>query len=140
MCPGPPAPSDRWLSRRHRGRQLAVLGVLLVGLWLPNASVAYATVRAVDVHSDAIYIPPRFLAVFVLLFTLVLGVGWEVLEFDARTLGEAYGPLRYQYGRADTVVELVFDGLGAVVVAPFASDALTELADDYVGRLRDAAE
>lgn len=113
-----------------------------MGLWLPNASVAYATVRAVDVHSDAIYLPPRFLAVFVLLFTLALGVGWEVLEFDARTLGEAYGygPLLYQYGRADTVVELVFDGLGAVVVALFASDALSELADDYVGRLRDAAE
>ena len=34
------------------------------------AGVGYATARAVDEHTDAIYLPPRFLFVYILLFTM----------------------------------------------------------------------
>lgn len=106
------------------------------------ASVGYVAARALDVHSDAIYFPREFMVAFVLLFTLALGVLWEVLEFAARTLGEAYGygPLLYQYGLADTIVDLVFDAVGALVVAAFGAGTLSDAVDALVRRLREATD
>jgi len=103
------------------------------------ASVGFAAVRVVDIHSDAIYLPPPFTAVFVLLFTLALGVGWEVLEFVARSLGEAWGfaPVLYQYGLQDTILDLAFDAVGATLVALFAARPLSGLAEDLATRLWD---
>lgn len=106
------------------------------------AGAGYATVHALDVHSEALYLPSRFLAGFVLLFTLALGVGWEVLEFAARAVAEAYGygPVLVQYGLEDTIVDLLFDLLGALVVAVFGSASLGDLVDAVLGRLRRAGD
>ncbi len=106
------------------------------------ASVGYATARALDVHSDAVYFTPRFMTVFVLLFTVALGVFWEVLEFGARGVGEAlgYGPILVQYGLEDTVVDLVFDAVGALAVALFGTDGLADVVDALVHRLRGARD
>ena len=105
------------------------------------ASVAYVAARAVDLHLEELYLPPRFMALFLLLFTLALGVFWEVLEFGARALGEAVGagPLLFQYGLGDTVVDLVFDAVGAVVVALFGTPALSDTVEQVRDRLRDAS-
>lgn len=106
------------------------------------ASVGYAGVRAVDLHSDAIYLPPRFLAVFVLLGTLALGVFWEVIEFLGRAVAESFGfgPILFQYGLEDTLLDLVFDAVGAAVAALFGTQALSGFTDDLVERLRAAGE
>jgi hypothetical protein len=95
------------------------------------AGVGYTTVRALDRHSDAVHVPPRFLTVFVVLFTLAAGVLWEVLEFGARELAEALGfdPILIQYGLEDSLVDLVFDTLGALVVALFGSAWFESLVD-----------
>jgi hypothetical protein len=95
------------------------------------AGVGYTTVRALDRHSDAVHVPPRFLTVFVVLFTLAAGVLWEVLEFGARELAEALGfdPVLVQYGLEDSLVDLVFDTLGALVVALFGSAWVESLVD-----------
>ncbi len=95
------------------------------------AGVGYTTVRALDRHSDAVHVPPRFLTVFVVLFTLAAGVLWEVLEFGARELAEALGfdPVLIQYGLGDSLVDLVFDTLGALVVALFGSAWFESLVD-----------
>jgi VanZ family protein len=69
------------------------------------ASVASA--RALDVHSDEIHLPPKFMFVYILLFVLAFGVLWEVIEF---TLGELAR-------LTDSMLDLVFDTIGAVVVA-----------------------
>lgn len=104
------------------------------------ASVGYATARALDVHSDAVYFTPRFMTVFVLLFTVALGVAWEVVEFGARAVGEAfgYGPILVQYGFEDTIVDLVFDAVGALAVALFGTDGLSDVVDALVRRLGSA--
>lgn len=106
------------------------------------ASVGYTTVRAVDIHYDAIYLPRRFLAVFVLLFTLALGVFWEIVEFASRAAAEVVGagPVLFQYGLEDTLLDLVFDAVGALVVAIFGAAVLSTFADDLAERLRDATE
>lgn len=98
------------------------------------AGVGYATVRALDRHADAVHFPPRFLAVFIVLFTLAAGVLWEVLEFAAREVAEALAldPVLVQYGLGDTLVDLVFDTVGALVVALFGTHRFESLADRVV--------
>ena len=102
------------------------------------AAVGYATTRAIDLHSDAVSFPPRFLSLFLLLFTLALGVLWEVLEFLAR-LGAAaidVEPVLIQYGLEDTILDLVFDTVGAVLVALFGTPRLSELTESIRERLQ----
>lgn len=101
------------------------------------AGVGYATARAFDEHSDAVYFPRGFLALYVLLFTLALGVFWEVLEFGARLLASAAGmePILFQYGIGDTLLDLVFNTAGAVLVALFGSGVLQPLVDSLTARL-----
>lgn len=97
------------------------------------AGVGYAVTRAVDRYSEAIYLPDRFLALYIVLFTLAAGVLWEVLEFLARELAAwlALDPVLVQYGIGDTLMDLVFDTVGAVAVALFG----TERFDDLVVRV-----
>lgn len=82
------------------------------------ASFGYAIARALDDHSPAISLPPDFLFLYVILFTLAAGVLWEVLEFMGRMLAQSVGqqPLLIQYGLRDTILDLLFDGVGALIV------------------------
>lgn len=83
------------------------------------ATTGYVTVRALEEHSDAVTFTPRFAFAFVFLVTVALGVLWEVLEFVGREVALAFGhgPVLVQYGLGDTMLDLVFDGVGAVVAA-----------------------
>ncbi|WP_233203848.1 hypothetical protein [Halegenticoccus soli] len=95
------------------------------------AAVGYATARAFDEHSDAVSFPPRFMFVYVLLFTLAFGVLWEVLEFGVRHVTDALGmeAVLIQYGPRDTIVDLLFDLVGAVLVALFGTRTLSSVVD-----------
>ncbi|MGA9402603.1 hypothetical protein [Haladaptatus sp.] len=101
------------------------------------AGVGYATARAFDEHSDAVYFPPRFMFVYVLLFTLAAGVIWEVLEFTTRASAGFIGvkPVLIQYGLSDTIVDLIFDAAGAVLVALFGTTLLAETVETLRTRL-----
>jgi FlaA1/EpsC-like NDP-sugar epimerase len=83
------------------------------------AAAGYATARAVDAHRDDLQFPRQFLAVFILLLTLALGVLWEVAEWVAReaALALALDPVLVVYGVEDSLLDLVFDAVGAVAVA-----------------------
>jgi len=100
------------------------------------AAVGYVTARVVDVHYDAVYLPPRFMAVYVVLFTMAVGVYWEVLEFAVRVGAPSLGlnPMLVQYGLSDTVVDLVFDGVGGLLVAVFGTRELGGLVETLVAR------
>ncbi len=101
------------------------------------AAVGYAGTRALDLYSDAVSFPPRFLSLFLLLFTLALGVLWEVLEFLARIGAMSLGveAVLVQYGLEDTILDLVFDTVGAILVALFGTQRLSELATELHDRL-----
>ncbi|WP_058825917.1 hypothetical protein [Haloferax sp. Q22] len=101
------------------------------------AAVGYVTARAVDEYTETVYLPDRFMFVYILLFTLAAGVFWEVLEFGARLAADAVGSeaVLVQYGLGDTIVDLVFDTVGAVLVALFGTPSLADTIDSVTERL-----
>jgi hypothetical protein len=97
------------------------------------AAVGYATARALELHSDGVSLPDRFMFVFILLFVLAFGVFWEVVEFGLTVAADRLGTgsLLVQYGLEDTMLDLLFDTLGGLVVAAWGTAHLT----DVVGAL-----
>ncbi|MFB6129965.1 MAG: hypothetical protein ABEJ28_03985, partial [Salinigranum sp.] len=93
------------------------------------AAAGYATARAFDQHSEAVSLPPRFMFVFILAFVLAFGVLWEVIEFSLGGLSSLTGTGRIlaQYGLTDTMLDLIFDALGGVVVAVWGTAYLTDV-------------
>lgn len=93
------------------------------------AAAGYTTVRAIDRHSKEILLPPRFTFVFLLMFVMAFGVLWEVVEFavsEATVLVGSTSVLT-QYGLNDTMLDLVFDAIGAVVVSVWGTAHLTDV-------------
>lgn len=74
------------------------------------AGVGYAAFRALELHSDTIDVPSTFRSVFIVVFVLAAGILWEVLEF-------ALGGLVTVYGIDDIVTDLIFNAVGALIVA-----------------------
>jgi len=105
------------------------------------AGVGYATVRAIDEHSDAVSLPTKFVFVFILLFVLAFGVLWEVLEFFIGLASETFGTgtVLTQYGLTDSLMDLVFNTLGAVVVAVWGSAHLQDVSGYIEGLLEERA-
>jgi hypothetical protein len=101
------------------------------------AGAGYTTARAIDKHSAEISLPPTFMFVFILLLTLAFGVFWEVLEFLIGIGSETFGTgaVLTQYGLEDTMLDLVFDTVGAIVVATWGTAYLVDLSDAIVDRL-----
>jgi hypothetical protein len=97
------------------------------------AAAGYATVRAIDLHTEQVYLPPQFTFVFILLFVVAFGVLWEVLEFAVGGLASLLGgdAVLTQYGLEDTLLDLVFDIVGGVLVAIWGTAYL----GDVVGAL-----
>ncbi|AXG05447.1 hypothetical protein DU500_02785 [Haloplanus rubicundus] len=101
------------------------------------AGGGYAVARGVERHSRSVDFDRRFRAAFVVLFVLAIGVGWEILEFASGGLAAVVGgeALLAQYGTADIVNDLVFNAVGAVVVAAGSTARFETLAGRLVGRL-----
>jgi uncharacterized membrane protein YjdF len=94
------------------------------------AGAGYTTARAIDLHSDDIYIPRRFAFVYILVVVLAFGVIWELFEYGLDVVSAATGvtmPLA-QHGLDDTVRDLLFNSLGAMVVAVFEQAHLLSVA------------
>jgi hypothetical protein len=99
------------------------------------AAAGYATVRAIDEHTESVSLPDRFVVVFILLFVLAFGVFWEVLEFALGGLGSLLGggSILTQYGLSDTMLDLLFNALGGLIVAIWGGAYLS----DVTGALRE---
>ncbi|WP_299333401.1 hypothetical protein [Haloplanus sp.] len=93
------------------------------------AAAGYATARAFELHSDGVSLPDRFMFVFILLFVLAFGVLWEVLEFGVTVVASVLGTqaVLVQYGLGDTMLDLLFDTLGGIIVAVWGTAHLTDL-------------
>ena len=86
------------------------------------AAGGYALVRAFDAHSHHVDLPNRFAAAYVVVFVLAFGVFWEILEHFAEVAAATFGARSalVQYGLDDIVSDLLFNTVGAVVVAVWA--------------------
>jgi len=102
------------------------------------AATGYATVRAFDEHSDGIHLPPRFTFVFILVFVMAFGVVWELIEFAVDVVGSTTGVGATgftQHGLNDTMLDLVFNTMGGVVVGIWGTVYLTDIVDVVGERL-----
>ena len=101
------------------------------------AGVGYAVVRALERYSSAIEFPPRFRVLLVVVFVLGIGVAWEILEFASGGLAALVGgePVLAQYGLRDIALDLVFDGVGALLVALWGTTYFDGVAEGLARRL-----
>jgi hypothetical protein len=101
------------------------------------AAVGYATARALDRHSPNIHFPRQFMFVYILLFVLAFGVFWEVIEFGLGELARWQGntALLTQHGLDDSMLDLVFDTIGAIVVAIWGTVHLNDMSGYIADRL-----
>jgi hypothetical protein len=101
------------------------------------AAAGYTTVRAVDIHSEEVYIPPRFAGAIILIFVLAFGVLWELLEFAIAIAAEEIGTATVltQYGTEDTLKDLTFNTMGGLLVAIWGGIYLTDLSSEISKRL-----
>jgi len=93
------------------------------------AGLGYAVFRAFELHSEDIDVPSEFRAVFIVVFVLAAGMFWEVFEF-------AFGGLVTVYGIDDIVTDMVFNAVGAVIVALWGTDYVNGLVGFFTDRLR----
>ena len=101
------------------------------------AAVGYTAARAIDLHSDDIHVPGRITFVYIFVVVLSFGVVWELFEFGLDLAADATGltmPLA-QHGLDDTVRDLMFNSVGALLVALFGQAHLTGIAETVRDRL-----
>ncbi|RRJ33855.1 hypothetical protein [Halocatena pleomorpha] len=105
-------------------------------------AVGYATVRAIDLHSSDVHLPSEFMFVFLLLFVLAFGVLWEVVEFTLSEVSRIVGggSILTQYGIEDTMLDLVFNAVGAIVVAVWGTAYLSGVVGALTERFDDRSE
>jgi hypothetical protein len=101
------------------------------------AAVGYATIRAIDIHLEAIKLPSEFMFVFILMLVIAFGVFWEVIEFTLGEISRLLGgeAVLTQYGIEDTMLDLVFDTIGALIVATWGTARLNGLVRILVRQL-----
>jgi len=101
------------------------------------AGVGYAFVRAVQEHEPDVSFPPVFTFAFLLVVVMAFGVFWEVVEFAIGRLGTVLGSAAVltQYGLEDSMKDLLFNSLGALIVAVWGTAYLTDVASDLADRM-----
>jgi hypothetical protein len=106
------------------------------------AAAGYATVRAFDVHDPLVYLPRKFVAGFILIFTLAFGVLWELLEFGLDGMASMTGTesVLAQVSLANTMSDLVFDLVGGVLVAVWGAAYLSGVSTTLAERLAEEEE
>lgn len=98
---------------------------------------AYAVTRAVEEHTEYIDMGPTFTFAYLLVFVMSFGVFWELIEFSIAVGATAFGvpAVLTQYGLEDTVLDLVYNSIGGLLVAVFGTAYLTGVSDQLRDRL-----
>jgi len=103
------------------------------------AGAGYAIVAAIEAEHGGVEIPGRLRGVFILLFVLAFGVLWEIAEFASGAAASLYGgeAVLAQYGASDIALDLLFNAVGATIVALWGTgyfDGLSQLLARRVDR------
>ncbi|MGM0604284.1 MAG: hypothetical protein ACQETB_01290 [Halobacteriota archaeon] len=97
------------------------------------AAFVYASLLSVDTHVAGVQLSSAYVAVATVTFTLAIGVFWEFLELAAREIGERIDrpPVLRYYGFKDTVFDMLFNGVGAVLVVAFDLRVFVSITDRH---------
>ncbi|NGM70543.1 hypothetical protein G6M89_16300 [Natronolimnobius sp. AArcel1] len=103
------------------------------------AAAGYAAIRGVHLHDPTIHLPRWAMFAFTLVFVLAMGVIWEILEFfvDQGALTLGMEPILAQHGIDDTIVDMLFNTLGALIVATWGTVYLTEVSETLASHLEE---
>ncbi|MFO7926014.1 hypothetical protein [Natronomonas sp.] len=98
---------------------------------------AYAITRALQEHTEYLHMGPKFTLVYLLIFVMAFGVFWELIEFYVAIGAQVLGIPRVltQYGLDDTVLDLIYNSIGGLLVAIFGTTYLTGISDQLRDRL-----
>ncbi|RBI63879.1 hypothetical protein DMJ13_05035 [halophilic archaeon] len=101
------------------------------------AGAAYAVTRALEEHTEHVTMPPKFMFVYLLLFVMAFGVVWELIEFYIGVVSTLIGggKVLTQYGLDDTILDLIYNSVGGLLVAILGTAYLTDLADQLRMRI-----
>ncbi|SMO83914.1 hypothetical protein [Halorubrum cibi] len=93
------------------------------------AALVYGSLRGQ--HALASQVTDLYAVGFTVLFTLGAGVFWEFVELAARELGEYVDrpPVLEYYGLRDTVLDMAFNGVGALAVIALDVRVFTSIAE-----------
>jgi len=95
------------------------------------AGAGYTVARAIDIHHDDITLPSEVAFVYIFVVVLSFGVVWELFEFALDVVSVRTGlemPLA-QHGLEDTIKDLMYNSLGALIVAVFGQAHLVGVAE-----------
>lgn len=95
------------------------------------AALGFVVVVVVDKYVDSIYLPRAFLAFFIVMFTIAVGVFWELMEYA----NDALAGTHLQYSLDDTMVDLLFDTFAGFIVAAAGANYLKSTSPDHFVRL-----
>lgn len=103
------------------------------------AGIGYTFIRSIEMHSDRINLPRRFMFVFILMTVIAFGVIWELFEYGLDIISQVSGinmPLA-QHGLTDTMKDMLFNTAGATLVALFGQAYLSGVAKQIVEKIRE---
>lgn len=89
--------------------------------------LGFVLVVIIDKYVESIYLPRPFLAFFIVMFVMAVGVLWEIMEFANDSLAHTH----LQYGLSDTMFDLFFDGVAGFAVAAVGTQYLKRLSPDH---------
>lgn len=97
------------------------------------AAVIYAGTLSVHRHVPSVHFTPVYVAGVTILFTLAIGVFWEFLELASREAGKRVGkpPVLEYYGLRDTVFDMVFNAVGAILVVTLDVRVFVPITDQH---------
>ncbi len=91
------------------------------------AALGFVVVVSIDKYVVSIRLPPAFLAVFIVMFTMAIGVFWEVIEYAMDALTGTH----LQYSLDDTMLDLFFDSFAGLAVAAAGTYYLRTTSPDH---------
>lgn len=97
------------------------------------AALVYAGLLVAAGHPSGAWIPAGWVWLVTIGIVFLVGVLWEVFELAARVVAErlGYEPFLVNYGRYDTLFDLGFDLLGAIIVVVLDIRVFVEILAPY---------
>jgi hypothetical protein len=92
------------------------------------AALGFIVVLSVDQFAKSIFLPRRFLGLFIAMFTMATGVLWELMEFTMDSMTGSH----MQYSLDDTMFDLFFDGAAGIAVAAVGAHYLSHTTRDEI--------